>query len=56
MYSSYSYQIIARQRMDEAARKARAASERREFKTRTGRHFPKVRFPSRFRFVTARPA
>ena len=56
MYSSYSYQIVAKQRMDEAARKARTASQRREYKTRAGRHFPKVRFPSRLRVATVRPA
>ena len=46
MYSSYIYQIIARQRMDEAVQQARWAEQRRQLKTRPGWHFPKVRFPA----------
>jgi len=42
--------------MDEAARNARTASQRRQLKTRPGWHFPKVRFPSRPRIATASPA
>ena len=56
MYSSYSYQIIARQKMDEAAKQARTAHQRRQFKTAARWHFPKVSFPSRPRVATARPA
>ena len=42
MNGSYANQIIARQRMDETARNARTASQRRQLKTRPGWHFPKV--------------
>jgi hypothetical protein len=56
MYASYSYQIIARQRMDEAARQARTAHQRRQIKTPARWHFPKVTFPTRPRVATARPA
>ena len=56
MYSSYTYQIIARQRMDEAVQQARRAEQRRRLKTRPGWHFPKVHFPSRSRVATAHPA
>ena len=45
MYSSYSYQIIARQRMDEAARNARTASQRRQLKTRARLALPQGPLP-----------
>jgi hypothetical protein len=56
MYGSYCNQIIARQRMDEAAKKARTASQRHQIKTAARWHFPKVSFPSRPRVAMARPA
>jgi hypothetical protein len=56
MNTSYGYETIARQRMNETARIARTASQRREIKARPGWHFPKVTFPSRGVVFTSRPA
>ena len=55
MNTSYGYETIARQRMDETARQARTAHQRRELKARAGWHFPKVTFPSRRAVFTPRP-
>lgn len=56
MNTSYYYETIARQRMDETARQARHAHQRREIKTRAGWHFPKVGFPGRPHVAPVRPA
>ncbi len=45
MNTSYYLETIARQRMDETTRRARSAHQRRQIKTRAGRHFPKVKLP-----------
>ena len=55
MNTSYGYETIARQRMDETARQARTAHQRCELKARAGWHFPKVTFPSRGAVFTPRP-
>ena len=56
MNTIYAMETIARQRMDETARNARNASQRRQIKVRAGWHFPKVTFPSRATGFTPRPA
>ena len=56
MNTSYVNETIARQRMDETARQARTAHQRRQIKTRAGRHFPKVSFPGRPQVATVRAA
>ena len=56
MNTTYAMETIARQRMDETARNARTASQRRPIKVRAGWHFPKVTFPSRATGFTPRPA
>lgn len=56
MYNEYVAEIIARQRVDEAARQARTAHQRRQIKTRAGWHFPKVSFPDRRHVATVCPA
>jgi hypothetical protein len=55
MNTSFGYETLARQRMDETARRARTAHQRRQIKTRPGWHFPKVTFPSRRAVFTPRP-
>ena len=55
MNTSYAFETIARQRLDETARLARSAHQRRRPRVRPGWHFPKVTFPSRPRVATARP-
>ncbi len=59
MNTTYTYETIARQRMDETARRARTAHQRQQIGT-TGSHsrrrFPKVTFPRRPRVVGARSA
>ena len=55
MYTTYTHETIARQRMDETARQARTAHQRRELKARAGWHFPKVTFPSPGAVFTPRP-
>ena len=56
MNTTYAMETTARQRMDETARNARSASERRQIKVRAGWHFPKVTFPSRATGFIPRPA
>ena len=56
MNSSYAYETIARQRMDQTARQASTAYQRRQIKVRAGWHFPKVSFPGRTRPFIPRPA
>lgn len=56
MYDSYVAETIARQRMDETARHARTAHQRRQIKTRAGWHFAKVSFPGRPHVANVRPA
>ena len=56
MNTSYVNEAITRQRMDETARIARTAHQRRQIKVRPGWHFPKVTLPTRPRVATARPA
>ena len=56
MYNSYIMETIARQRMDETARQARTAHQRRQIKSRAGWHFPKVSVPGRPHVATVRPA
>ncbi len=59
MYTTYTHETIARQRMDETARQARTAYQRQQIGTsgsRSGRRFPKVTFPRRPRVVGARSA
>ena len=56
MNTSYALETIARQRLDETTRIARTASQRRQIKVRAQWHFPKVRFPSRGKVFTPRPA
>ena len=56
MNSSYAYETIARQRMDETARIARTAHQRPRPRVRPGWRFPKVTFPTRPRVATAKPA
>ena len=56
MNSSYAYETIARQRLDEAARQARSAHQHRETKVRPRWHFPKVTWPTRPRTFRPRPA
>jgi hypothetical protein len=56
MNTTYTHEIIARQRMDETARYARTAHQRHQIKTGAGWHFPKVTFPRRPRVATPRAA
>ncbi len=56
MNTSYAFETIARQRLDETARLARTAHERRRPRVRTGWRFPKVTFPTRPRVTTIKPA
>ena len=56
MNTSYVNETIARQRMDETARHARTAHQRRQLRTRAGWHFPKVGFPGRPHVATVLPA
>ena len=57
MNTSYYYETIARQRMDETARIARTAHQRHQLETPGRWHVPKVAFPSRYRGTfTPRPA
>ena len=56
MNTSYYYETIARQRLDETARRACTAYQRRQIKTSARRHFPKVTWTSWTRVPTARPA
>ena len=53
---SYVAETIARQRLEETARGARQAHQRRQLEPRVGWHFPKVRLPGHRQVVTARPA
>ena len=59
MYTTYTHETIARQRMDETARQARTAHQRQQIatsRTRAGWHFPKVTFPRRPQVVGSRSA
>ena len=56
MNTGYYSETIARQRMDETARQARTAHQRRQIKTRAGWRFPKVSFPGRPHVATVSPA
>ena len=56
MNTTYAMETIARQRMDETARNARNASQRRQITVRAGWHFPTVSFPSRATGFIPRPA
>jgi hypothetical protein len=56
MNTSYTLEVIAGQRLDQAARIARVASERPQLKVRARWHFPKVTWPTRHTTLTPRPA
>ena len=55
MNTTYAMETIARQRLDDTARNARNASQRRQIRVRARWHFPKVTFPSRATGFIPRP-
>ena len=56
MNTSYGYETLALQRMQETARRASTA-QRRQVRTRASWHFPMVAYPSRYQVTfTPRPA
>ncbi len=58
MNTSYGYETLARQRMEETARRASTAHQRRQVGARAvSWRFPKVAYPTRYRVTfTPRPA
>jgi hypothetical protein len=57
MNTSYAYETIAQQRLDQAARLARTAHQLQPDRPRPRRwSFPKVSFPTRRHTFTPRPA